>query len=1588
MHKKSFLPLGLLLMATIISGKLLITSVSYAEVEQADATVTVSSACTMFRESTTPHVASANISSYTENIGTTRLKTICNDKDGYAIYAIGYSNNEDGNTNMYGEEFGEIIPTGTINGNVSNWSMKLTKDLESYNPQNLTITTGFENYHEVPAVQTKVVSYEGATDTTEGSVVTTTYAARVSSSQIADTYTGQVKYTMVHPGDGIAPDGPRIYIQDITPANCPKERTLVYDKRDEEPYYIQEITANGETLCWMTSNLNIAGGTKLTSELTNMRPGEEYILPESNNVGFSDYTVPQLYNSGNDDCSTTPCASYYNYIVATFNKSVPADDTAEYDICPKGWRLPVHTEFNNLVADYGNSLTSAPWYSSSAGMYTGGNPNVNAGGSTGFYWAGDTNMSSGSYPYALFASSTASGGSMSSFSGFSIRCVAKAPVPEGKIYIQDVTLATCPSERTLVYDKRDEKPYYIQKITADNTSLCWMTTNLDIAGGTKLTSTLTNLQPGSTHTLPASSPNGFDTDFPDEYVYNSGNTDCIDNSHPCYSYYSHQAAAPDIYINSGDVQYDICPAGWRLPKRDEYVGLMNTYDTSEALISSPWYGVYSGQNYEGSFLNVGGLGRYWTSEIRNSGQGAYTFLFMTSSSMTMSGLSRGRGAAIRCVSKDAEDSRIYIQDITKATCPTESTVVYDKRDMQTYTIQMYEGNCWMTTNMNLAGGTPLYTETSNVPDGYTETAGTPYFTLPQSSLSGFDNETPGTALPYVYNSESTNCGNDSPCYSYYSYPAATAGSNPNTGSSTYDICPKGWRLPNRDDVDDEMIWPNKVDTDLVSGAWHGVYSGQISQGVHNQSSYAYYWLSANTGDYTAYVLFYGNSYASTMSSYTKFLGAAVRCVAKDGEPEKMYLQDITLTGCPTTPTTVYDRRDNEEYTIQKLADGNCWMLDNLRLEGGVLTTASTNLSHDVPFGAMTSKSSNFNSYTEPYKNADSKNVELSYGDGTGKVGVYYNYCAATAGTICDELDTTSDGVDANYDICPKGWRMPTGGSNGEFAALYAAYDSNNTTFKNALHLVPSGYYLDSSAGDQGTSGAIWSSSTTGTNDGRWGLYYGGSFVVNTWGSYRNVGRSVRCIAKNGTETVIPHDIQDVTLSNCPTTPTTVYDTRDGNGYVIQKLKDGNCWMLDNLNLGRSTVKVLTPDDTNVTEDFILPGGISTGFSSYVLPQINIDSRNDTASYGEGYENEIGVYYNYCAATAGTYCDASGEATGDAYEDICPKGWRLPTGGETGEYQTLISSYDDADSLKIALRAPLSGYFKYSSTGHIGRTGSAWTSTGNNNDHIYSLDVRTNRVQQDYSSDRNAGISIRCIVKNGTEPTPPLPTLQGMTLNKCPTDSSMIARDSRDDEEYRIQKLADGKCWLLDNLKLRSTGSNTITATSADTNIAQNASFIVPTSSASGITGSNSSENAMLNADYIDTDSLLMDSTKVKTGVFYNYCAASAGTICSTAYEGDAQYDICPKNWHMPSGGSSGEYGNLRSNYNSNAELIEALQFAMTGSSFRGDTRWNPDTNGGMWTSTAYIADRMYTVTRNEGTINMTERYTTRDYAFPIRCVMD
>ena len=214
---------GGLVLGTVLVGGVLSNSVVNAESDSAvdDVKITVPTACTMGGVVDTVHTTSMQPATYSGagGIGKTTLSVHCNDNNGFSIYAVGFTNDTDGTNTLVGANSGQTINTGiyTSGANDSSWSMKVNKvtdSSQSYNPQNMTITNSFDNWHTVPTSYTKVAEYHATagsstTDTALGAKVETTYDAYISQTQTADTYTGKVKYVMVHPYDAEPPLSPQ-----------------------------------------------------------------------------------------------------------------------------------------------------------------------------------------------------------------------------------------------------------------------------------------------------------------------------------------------------------------------------------------------------------------------------------------------------------------------------------------------------------------------------------------------------------------------------------------------------------------------------------------------------------------------------------------------------------------------------------------------------------------------------------------------------------------------------------------------------------------------------------------------------------------------------------------------------------------------------------------------------------------------------------------------------------------------------------------------------------------------------------------------------------------------------------------------------------------------------------------------------------------------------------------------------------------------------------------------------------------------------------------------------------------------------------
>ena len=836
-----------------------------------------------------------------------------------------------------------------------------------------------------------------------------------------------------------------------------------------------------------------------------------------------------------------------------------------------------------------------------------------------------------------------------------------------------------------------------------------------------------------------------------------------------------------------------------------------------------------------------------------------------------------------------------------------------------------------------------------------------------------------------------------------------------------------------------------------------------------------------------------------------------------------------------TTYNLIDNRDNKTYQVARLKDDNIWMAENLDLGRTALTTNltsdNTNIDSDTSVSA-----SDFNSWIKtsaaqnyvsaiiiPLSTSNTSNgLDVDPTSNT-PYGALYNYCAASAGTLCISNYTDSYSL---YDICPAGWRLPTGGTSGEYNTLYNLADYNTYAKMRApitdggAAFAATGYFYGYGISYQGSIGQYWSS-TMKDNYYAFHLRLNSSSInPNSSSSYRSYGSAIRCVAKkpshsltvtygtgissiqvNGTtipngetvelETGFPYiitmnreagyysywsatsgtighadtstttytignndavltanasyvttEIQNLPQSSCTTTASQVRDTRDNHVYTIQKLADNKCWMMENLDLGRTELTTdLTPANTNLSTTIAASTFNSwkkvSGSNSYTDGEfISIDGVDSTT--GTPYN----TLYNYCAASAGTICAASGENNNNAANDICPAGWRLPTGNTYGEYQTLYSleNYNTAAKMHSSIADggaafAYAGQF-YTNPYDQNSYGYYWSSTRYDSSKMYYLNSSASSVSPAENGGRYYGYSVRCVAKkpshtitasygtgvsniqvNGVtvldggtieleeglsyqitmtssaeyrftswssnygtfNPADSQTTvytvgdsnativanasyittaMQGLSSSSCTTTAS-YAKDNRDGHVYIIQRLADGKCWMMENLDLGRTDLTTdLTSTNTNLSTKITASTFNSWKKTSGSGSYSTGEFIPLSksntSDGFDSDSI----SNTPYGTLYNFCAASAATICTDGYNSNnASRDICPAGWRLPTGGNySSDYYYLtleQKPYNIRPSIANGgAAFAYAGY-FYDSTPIYQGSRGYYWSSTSY-----------------------------------
>lgn len=364
------------------------------------------------------------------------------------------------------------------------------------------------------------------------------------------------------------------------------------------------------------------------------------------------------------------------------------------------------------------------------------------------------------------------------------------------------------------------------------------------------------------------------------------------------------------------------------------------------------------------------------------------------------------------------------------------------------------------------------------PSKYNSSANSNYLPAPSSASTTTVLDKTTTSNPSAYNDYTINIGSrvasGTPSGSYSNTFVFTVTANPAIYSITYNA--NGASVSNM---------PANISNQTTSSE-----TVNISSTVPTRSNYTFEgWCTVQVADGTACS---GTSYAAG-STWTIDKTAASSSLTLYARWKSLFNKECddwstcmqNVDNPPACGTTMTDGRDGNTYTTATIG-GVCWMTQNLRFNGTSLVTKESNVSSSITmsYGNLVSG----DSYTEA-RIATSPNANY---------GVYYNFCAASAGEACNNTVSQS----STRSVCPAGWTLPTN-------AQMSAIPQKDSHFTNTAGLA--GAYSAGTLYLAGSRG-LWWNSTSGSKDYQGML----GWVVNNeyWvvgSTYKYAGGSIRCV---------------------------------------------------------------------------------------------------------------------------------------------------------------------------------------------------------------------------------------------------------------------------------------------------------------------------------------------------------------------------------------------------------------------------------------------------------------------------------------------
>ena len=692
-------------------------------------------------------------------------------------------------------------------------------------------------------------------------------------------------------------------------------------------------------------------------------------------------------------------------------------------------------------------------------------------------------------------------------------------------------------------------------------------------------------------------------------------------------------------------------------------------------------------------------------------------------------------------------------------------------------------------------------------------------------------------------------------------------------------------------------------------------------------------------------------------------------------------------------TALMDQRDGNTYTVAKLADGNCWMTENLRLDtagtvgNNTIDPTVTNESLAQGYAKYSGSGTNYgyfaglanpetshftdedyypnslysrdganntiniNSIDSPLNrmpryNNNNTNSRASSATGSGNTYSYGNYYTWSATIASTDFYTTDNQTVPRTSICPVGWHLPIGGTSANATksdfwqlgvSLMGAAPSNNSYYqatelnpsgdnssqalrKYPNNLVYSGSYSGSAASNRGSYSFYQTSANNNYNYSYRLWMSNNATYVGSNTNYKYIGNAVRCVASEPTYPVavsMDSHIRSISFTNSLNTDD--IQTVTTNGGTVD-LYENTSYSIRATTFNGYTLDLWSTDESGTLGS---PTANPTSFivtGASFLAATSVERR--------------------CAANTICYMPNGDDVVGTMADQ---------TISGTATTATLIASNFSRSNYGFAgwNTAPDGTGTQYGPNEDITFTAGQYSTSGLK---LYARWIESAGMIQSWSGCKNMEIG----------------------------DVTALM-DQRDGNTYTVAKLADGNCWMTENLRLDTAGTvgnNTIDPTVTNESLAQGYAKYSGSGTNYGYFAglanpetshftdedyypnslySRDGANNTININSIDsplnrmprynnnnTNSRASSATgsgnTYSYGNYYTWSAAIADTShYSEKNQSAAHTSLCPTGWHLPVGGDSDNAAN--SNY---WQLgVSIMGAAPTNSSYYQSTEKNP-----------------------------------------------